>query len=169
MFTKAVVEKYFDAEKQESMLFMLLGILAVGLAMFLFVYIKTDFVKGLVIPLIAVGLIEFVVGLNVYRKSDQQRIDMVYSMDMDKPKLRNEEIPRMKAVIKQFVVLRYSEIVLFMVGAVLCYAFRSDETISFWYGFGLALSVQALLALVLDFFAHKRGIVYLEELQEFLK
>lgn len=168
MFSKADIEKYFDAEKQESMLFMVLGILAAGLAVFLFFYMKTSFVKGLVIPLIAVGLIEFVVGLNVYRKSDQQRIDMVYAMDMDKPKLRNEELPRMKAVIKQFVMLRYAEIVLFMIGAVLCYACRSGESFSFWYGFGLALSVQALIALVLDFFAHKRGIVYIEGLQEFL-
>lgn len=169
MFTKSDIEKYFDAEKQESMLFMVVGIAAVVLAVFLFFYIKTSFVKGLIIPLMLVGAIEFVVGMSVYRRSDQQRMDNVYAMDMDKPKLRNEELPRMKAVIKQFVVLRNVEIVLFLIGAGLCFAYRSEQPFTFWYGFGLALCVQAMLALVLDFFAHKRAVVYLDGLMEFLK
>jgi hypothetical protein len=93
---------------------------------------------------------------------------MVYSYDMNPAKLKNEEIPRMIAVMKSFVIIRYTEISLFLIGAILCFVFRNSSETIFWYGFGFALAIQALISLILDFFAEKRGQVYLDGLSGFL-
>ncbi len=169
MFSKSHIEKYFFAEKSESLLFVILGALAVLIALFLFWYLKNSLAKGLMIPLLLIGIIQIIVGVNVYRKSDHQRTDMVYAFDMDPAKLRNEELPRMIAVMKSFVMIRYTEIILLITGAILCFVFRGDAGSMFWYGFGFALTIEALISLILDFFAERRGQIYLDGLTEFLK
>lgn len=169
MFNKADIEKYFFAEKSESLLFMVSGVLAIAIAMFFLFYYKTSFAKGLAIPLILVAILHIVVGFSVYRKSDAQRSDMVYAYDMNPGQLRSEEVPRMEAVMKNFVVLRYTEIGLLLVG-LSCFFLGWKEILGlFWKGFGIALSFQAALTLVLDFFAEKRGHEYLNGLKNFLK
>ncbi len=169
MFSKSNIEKYFFAEKSESLLFMIIGALAVIMAVIVFVYLKNSLAKGMLIPLVVIGIIQMVVGLNVYRKSDSQRTEMVYAYDMNPAKLKSEEIPRMIAVMKSFVIIRYTEIILFLTGTILCFVFRNSSESTFWYGFGFALSIQALISLTLDFFAEKRGQVYLDGLSDFLK
>ncbi len=62
MFTKTDIEKYFTAEKQESLLFMLIGIAGIVAALILFFFLKTNFYKGAAIPLLLVGLLLGVVG-----------------------------------------------------------------------------------------------------------
>jgi hypothetical protein len=44
-----------------------------------------------------------------------------------------------------------------------------DLSNDFWRGLGLGLAIMALLALTADFFAEKRGHVYLNGLKEFTK
>lgn len=51
MFTKADIEKYFIAEKSESMLFLVFGLIAISLSIFFFSYLKTNFYKGAAVPL----------------------------------------------------------------------------------------------------------------------
>ena len=46
MFTKADIERYFNAEKNESLLFILLGVTAILLAFVFFFYLKTNWYKG---------------------------------------------------------------------------------------------------------------------------
>lgn len=157
------------AEKQESLLFIIMGIAAILAGLALIVFGKTAFLRGAAIPLILVGCLHLVVGINVYRKSDGQRKDMVYAYDMDPSKLKQEETPRMNLVMKNFIVLRYTEIALFLAGLVLVFMFRHNPLQMFWYGFGIALSAEALMSLVLDFFAEKRGQEYFEALTLFTK
>ena len=45
--------------------------------------------------------------------------------------------------------------------------FRTDPDKSFWYGLGLTLAIQAAIMLSLDFFAEKRGHIYLKGIREF--
>lgn len=40
MFTKAVIEKYFNAEKQESLLFIILGVAAIIAGLFFLFVLK---------------------------------------------------------------------------------------------------------------------------------
>lgn len=165
MFTKADIEKYFNAEKQESLLFMLIGVAGIIAALVFFFFLKTNFHKGAAIPFMLVGLLLAMVGYIVYKRSDADRQRNVYAYDMNPTELKDKELPRMKAVMKNFIIYRYTEIFLFLVGTALYIYFIHDFTKDFWRGFGLALAIMAILALTADFFAEKRGKVYMKGLE----
>ena len=168
MFTRADIEKYFNAEKEESRVFLTIGITAVVLALVYLLLLKTNFYKGASIPLLLLGLLLILVGYTVMRRSDKDRIRNVYAYDMNPAELKEKELPRMKIVMRNFVIYRWLEIFLFGAGAGLYIYFIRDFENDFWRGFGLALAVMALIALMADYFAEKRGGVYTKGLEEFI-
>lgn len=165
MFSKTEIEKYFLAEKQESLLFIIVGIIAVILAFVFFFGIKTNFYKGAAVPLLTVGLLLGVIGYTVYARSDADRKRNVYAYDMNLGEIKDKEIPRMEKVMKNFVICRYVEICLAMAGIILVCYFNNKEAQFFWKGVGLTLVIMALLALAADYFAEKRGHDYLDGLK----
>jgi hypothetical protein len=160
MFTKTDIEKYFTAEKQESLLFLIIGIAAIVTAFGFYFFLKTNFWKGAAIPLLLIGIIQVVVGATVYRRSDGDRIRNVYAYDMNPAELQTKELPRMKAVNKSFVVYRYIQITLLLAGLALLLYFRGNPPKSFWYGLGITLAIQSALMLGADYFAEKRAKIY---------
>jgi hypothetical protein len=62
------IEKYFNAEKYESVLFVLFGVVAITFATYCFLKIKQPFYYGMAYPLITVALIQIIVGSSVYFK-----------------------------------------------------------------------------------------------------
>jgi drug/metabolite transporter (DMT)-like permease len=165
------VHKYFMGEKQESLLFLIVGIAAVLAAMVFYFFIKTNpsFYKGMAIPLFLIGLIQGVVGYTVYARSDKQRMDIAYNLGTE-PVLygKNTELPRMKTVMKNFVIYRWTEIALILVGVVLVFIFRSNPDRSFLFGIGITLAIQAAIMLGADQFAEQRGRIYQHELQKLI-
>lgn len=160
MFTKPDIEKYFTAEKQESFIFLLIGSLAILGALIFFLVIKESFYKGAAIPLLLVGLLLCIVGFTVYRRSDEDRKRNVYAYDMNPAHFKNTELPRMKVVMKNFVIYTWAEVLLLLAGAGLYIYFIRDFNHDFWRGFGLSLAVMAIIALVADRFAIIRGRTY---------
>jgi peptidoglycan/LPS O-acetylase OafA/YrhL len=169
MFTKADIEKYFNAEKQESLLFLLIGVAGIIAAIIFLFFLKTTFYKGAAIPLLVIGLLLGVIGYTVYKRSDSDRQRNVYAYDMNPSQLKEKEWPRMKTVMKNFVIYRYTEIFLLLAGTALYVYFIKDLKNDFWKGFGLALAVMALLALVADYVAEKRGKVYTKGIESFIQ
>lgn len=169
MFTKADIEKYFMAEKQESLLFILIGIAGVVSAIVFFFFLKSSFYKGATIPSLLIGLLLAVVGFTVYKRSDDDRRRNVYAYDLNPADLKDKELPRMKVVMKNFVIYRYTEIFLLLLGAALYVYFIKDIANDFWRGFGLALAVMSLLALTADYFAEKRGRTYTSGIESFIQ
>ncbi|HMU71233.1 MAG TPA: hypothetical protein PKD93_00775, partial [Ferruginibacter sp.] len=74
------VYKYFVAEKQESLLFLIFGIAAIMLAIIFLIFIKSNpsFYKGAAVPLLAIGIIQCTVGFTVYTRSGKQMKDVAY-------------------------------------------------------------------------------------------
>ena len=168
MFTKADIERYFNVEKNESLLFIIFGIAAILLAFVFFFYLKTNWHKGFAIPLLIVGWLHFVAGYTVYIRSDEDRKRNVYAYDMNPDELRNKEIPRMEKVNKNFMVYRYTEIVLLILGFGLFFYFRHNTDKTFWVGLGIALAIEAAVSLGADFFAEKRAGFYTNALKTYL-
>jgi hypothetical protein len=168
MFTKADIEKYFNAEKGESWIFMWIGIASIVAAIIFFFFIKTNFYKGAAVPLILIGLLLGFVGYTVYKRSDGDRLRNVYAYDMNPSELKEKEIPRMEKVMKSFIIYRWIEIVLFLAGTTLYIYFIRDIRNDFLRGLGLALVIMAVLALTADYFAEKRGHIYLDGLKSFV-
>ncbi|WP_439554096.1 hypothetical protein [Flavobacterium macrobrachii] len=156
------IEKYFNAEKYESVLFVLFGVVAITFATYCFLKIKQPFYYGMAYPLITVALIQIIVGASVYFRSPKDIVRVDEIIQTDRSRIQNEEIPRMEVVMKNFVIYRWVEIVLFTIGIIFIFYF---QPITFWKGFGIGLSIQAGVMLLLDFFAESRGKVYLDFLK----
>ncbi len=168
MFTKAAAETYFNGEKQASLFFLGIALIAIIAAIVLFFYFKNPLGRGVAVPLLVIGLLQGVVGYTVYSRSDFQRKDIVYKMDLNPGALETKEVPRMQAVMKQFTIMRYVEIGLLLAGIFLYVYFRQQPHHLWWAGIGLGLLIQAGICLAADGFAERRGQVYLEGLQSFL-
>jgi len=165
------IYKYFIAEKQESLLFLIIGIAALLLAVLCWFFIKTNpsFFKGAAIPLLAIGLIQCIVGYTVYVRTDKQKASVAYHMGMEPVSyVKQQELPRMKSVMKNFVIYRWVEMAFILTGLVLVFLFRLNPDRSFWYGLGITLAIQAAIMLGADYFAEKRGETYTKSLAEIL-
>jgi drug/metabolite transporter (DMT)-like permease len=169
MFSKTDIEKYFNAEKAESLLFLGIGVAGIILAVVFWFVFKSPVYQGAVLPLLLIGLLLVVVGFTVYKRCDADRIRNVYAYDMNPAELKEKEIPRMEVVMKNFILYRYTEIALALIGLFLLFYFRNQAAQQFWSGLGMGLFCMALLALGADYFAEKRGHIYMKGLTEFVK
>ncbi len=156
------ISKYFYAEKYESVLFVFVGVIAISFATYFLVKIKQPFFIGMAYPLIAVALIQIVVGSSVYFRSPKDIVRVNKIVQADKPKIKTEEIPRMELVMKNFSIYKWVEIALILFGIIMFFCF---QPMTIWRGVGLGLLIQSAFMLLLDFFAESRGRIYLEYLQ----
>ena len=160
------VVKYFNGEKAESYIFIFIGVIAFAMALYFIFTLKTSFWKGVAIPFILVALLEFIVGYTIVTRSSKDIIRVQTYITNESQKIQIDEIPRMEKVLSNFVIYRYVEIALILLGIVLMYSSMND---TFWRGIGLGLFIQASIVLCLDFFAERRGHIYIVYLQELVK
>jgi len=158
-----VVEKYFNAEKGESILFALVGLVAIVVAIYFLLKVKQPFYTGMAYPLIMVALLQLIVGSTIYIRSPKDIARVNNTRQTSPQKIASEEIPRMETVMKNFVFYRWIEIGLIAVGLFLWLFFPAA---SLWRGVGIGLMIQAGFMLGLDYFAESRGVVYLEFLKQ---
>ena len=157
------VVKYFNGEKAESYIFILIGVIALAMALYFFFVLKSSFWKGVAIPFIIVALLEFIVGYTIVTRSPKDITRVETFIQKEQQSIKKIEIPRMEKVLSNFVIYRYVEIALIILGIVLMYSSMND---TFWRGIGLGLFIQACIVLCLDFFAERRGHIYLEYLNQ---
>lgn len=100
------IEKYFNAEKAESLLFVLVGIMAIGLAIYFILKLKQPFYLGIAYPLILVALIQLVVGSTVYFRSPKDIMRVNEFLKKAPSEIQTAEIPRMNVVMKNFEIYR---------------------------------------------------------------
>ena len=169
MLTKTDIEKYFIAEKQESLVFLVIGIVAVAVALIFYFMVKSQICRGAAIPLLILGLVQAVAGYTVYVKSDDQRVSQVYAYDMNPDQLKTVELTRMRKVNTNFTIYRWFEIGTFIAGLILIALFRDPSRNIFWMGFGVSLMLMAAELFTADFIAEKRAVHYTSLLEEFNK
>jgi hypothetical protein len=161
------INKYFLAEKYESLFFIIFGLLAFALSIYGLFFLKTKFWYDGAIPLILVGLIQVVVGTTVYLRSDADIVRANEYLTKERSKFKTEELPRMEIVNKNFDSYRNIEIILAVVGLLVVF-FNYKETESFWFGLGMMLTIQSLAMLGLDFFVEQRADIYTELVKKIL-
>lgn len=151
------LQTYFQAEKKESMLFLAIGILACWVGAALFMEAAAPFYIGLAIPLLAVGILQIIVGTTVTRRTDQQLDDLERLLEESPDQFGSTEAPRMAKVMHNFVIIRWVEIAFIVIGALL---FAWQRELFFSKGLGLGLFGQGIIMLLADYFAEKRGRTY---------
>jgi hypothetical protein len=150
-------------------LFVIIGIVAIVVGILFLVMMKTPLYKGIAIPIIAIGLIQSIVGFTVYARSDAQRKDIVYKMGMNPGAIKDVEIPRMETVMKNFAIYRWVEIVLLIAGIALFLLYKNINAKQLLFGVGIGLAIQSAIMLGADYFAEKRGGDYLRGLQTWIQ
>jgi hypothetical protein len=156
--------KYFNGEKAESYIFIFIGVIACAMALYFIFVLKTSFWKGVAIPFIVVSCLEFVVGYAIVTRSSKDINRVEHFVKSEPQNIKTLEIPRMEKVLSNFVIYRYVEIALIILGIILMYSSMND---TFWRGIGLGLFIQASIVLSLDFFAERQGHIYVQYLNEF--
>jgi hypothetical protein len=148
---------YFHAEKQEALLFLLVGVAAL-LASGLLLRGDGPW-RSMAWPLTAVAAIQVVVGLTVFLRTDAQLAGLVANLASDPAACRAEELARMSRVMWSFQVYGLIELLLIAAGVALAALQPGRQSL---YAIGVGLVIQASLMLVLDLFAAQRGRAYLE-------
>ena len=170
MLTNSAIEKYFTGEKNESRVFLLIGLAAILVSIVELMVWGTLFWKGASIPLILVGLIQVSVGYTIYKRSEGDNDRVITALENDPASIQTKELPRMKVVNKNFSFIRYVEIMLIGAGIILVGLFNRDRWDNpFWFGAGIALTVQSAIMLLADYFAEKRALIYTRELEDFCR
>lgn len=154
---------YFVAEKQESVLFMLIAIASFIVSFFL--WKNNSEYKTMAYPLIAIGVIQLMVGGSVYFRTDAHMHSLTMQLQSASEQFQNEELARMKTVMSNFKVHKLIEIMLLTGGIILSYAFWQNMT---WYSIAIGLIAQSAIMLVFDLFAEKRAYEYVGALERML-
>lgn len=168
MLTKTDIEKYFLAEKQGAMLVLIIGGIAILLGLIFFLAFRTSLFRGAAIPLVVLGIFECVIGYGIFKKTDEERIKLVYAYDMNPDQLRTEELPRLQELNKRFVIYKAVEIGLVLFGIILMILYRGRPERSFWVGFGLTLIIQGVLLFGIESIAAQRAKEYTRKLSAYL-
>lgn len=154
---------YFTAEKQEALLFMAVGIAAIGLTLWL---LKTGSrYRAAGFPLVAIAAIQITVGSTVYFRTDNQVAELTTQFEKDVATFQADEVKRMQIVIDNFVIYRYIEIVLLFIGLLITIFLREKQN---WHATGLGLTAQSGIMLALDYFAEARAAEYMQFLQDMI-
>jgi len=154
---------YFGAEQAEGLVFIACGLLALGVAVAGWTLWRKPFMAGMAWPLALVAAIQLVVGATVWWRSPQDLQRVQTWVQQAPERLRREEIPRMQAVMRNFVLYRWVELAVLLAGVLLLVLAAPG---SGWRGAGLGMAVQGGLMLLLDYFAEQRGHAYLAFLHE---
>jgi small-conductance mechanosensitive channel len=156
--TKSMIG-YFTAEKQESLLFIAVGLIAVAVGLWL--WMNGHRLRSMAFPLIAIAAIQIVVGSSVYLRTDAQVATLSAQLETAADAARAAEDVRMAKVMKNFGLYKIIEIVLLTIGVLLVLFLRQSDLA---VGIGAGLILQSSFMLALDMFAELRAEEYIAAL-----
>ncbi len=150
------MSSYFVAEKQESVIFVVVGLLAIGLGLWL--WMNGHRLKSMAYPLVVIALMQIVVGSTVYLRTDSQLSSLSAQLGVKPAAFKAEETTRMQTVMKNFSIYKVIEMLLLIIGVGIVAFLQSNDEVA---GIGAGLILQAALTLTLDIFAEARSAEYL--------
>ena len=154
------MNSYFVAEKQESVIFIAIGLLALGISVWL--WVNGHRLKSMAYPLVVIGLLQIVVGGTVYLRTDSQVSTLSSQLQLNPSALKAEETIRMQTVMKNFSIYKGIEMLLLIIGVGMIAFLQRHDIVA---GIGVGLVLQAAITLALDIFAETRGTDYLSAVQ----
>jgi hypothetical protein len=156
------MHSYFREEKSEALFFLVAGILSITFSVWAFFVNRERFFVGLAIPVLAVGLIQLVVGAVVFFRTQQQVAGLETIFTTDPAKFATSELERMITVMNNFRIYKWVEIG-FVVSGLLLIIFNVQ---GFMQGIAVGLLLQGSVMLSLDIVAERRGLNYQQELHQ---
>jgi hypothetical protein len=153
------LSNYFAAEKQESVIFISIGILAIAVSIWL--WINGHRLKSMAYPLVIIGLMQMVVGSTIFFRTDSQVSALSTQLQQNPTAMRVEESARMETVMKNFSFYKAIEMMLLITGVGIIIFLQQKDMAA---GIGVGLILQSAITLTLDIFAEARGADYMSAL-----
>lgn len=150
---------YFAAEKQESVIFISVGILAIAVSIWL--WINGHRLKSMAYPLVIIGLMQMAVGSTIFFRTDSQVSALSTQLQQNPITMRVEESARMEAVMKNFSIYKAIEMILLITGVGIIIFLQQKDVAA---GIGIGLILQSAITLTLDIFAEARSADYMSAL-----
>jgi hypothetical protein len=98
------VKTYFKKEQSASLLFIIVGIISIAYAIYLWLQKPVEFYQGMSYPLFGIGLVQILIGLIVWLRTDSDIARVNGYLDSDPAALDTDEIKRMKTIISNFAI-----------------------------------------------------------------
>jgi len=152
--------EYFTAEKQESLMFMAVGLLAIAVAVWL--WANGHRLRFMAVPLVVIALMQMVVGTTVYLRTETQLKGLITQSQSAPAQFKQDEVSRMQTVMKNFNIYKTIEMALLILGVCLIGFLQRFDVAA---GVGAGLVLQAAFTLALDMFAEARGQEYIAVLE----
>lgn len=152
-------DRYFAEERRAAALFVAAGLAAITLALALAA--RPTPYRGMIPPLVLLGLVEMVVGATAFLRSPRM-VETLHEPQAAENRLRARERERMRRVLRSFRMYKAVEIVVLTAGLTLLMLFPRHTPL---YAAGLGCLLQASVLLMLDRFAERRAQEYAAALQ----
>ena len=149
MFTKENIEQYFSAFKNEQIFLMVLGAVALVVAIAFFVGFKTEWYKGFALPLAVFAVLNMGAGFSNYKKADILKVRNTYNYDLHPELLRTKELPRIIKMNQNFTVLIYVNISILFAAAFIFYYFKEKEGSEYYMGVASSLFLVTVLSVAI--------------------
>ena len=149
MFTKENIEQYFSAFKNEQIFLIILGTVALVAALVFFVGFKTEWYKGFALPLAVFAVLNMGAGFSNYKKADFLKVRNMYNYDLHPELLRTKELPRIKEMKQNFIVLIYVNTSIIFAAAFIFFYFKKKEGNEYYMGVAASLFLVAVLSVIM--------------------
>ena len=152
------ISTYFNAERAESVVFIVAALLALAASVWCLIVLKQSFYFGMAISLATIAALQLIVGVTIYQRSplDTARVQQMIQLEPDR--LQTQEVPRMRVVMRNFKIYLGVELTLLILSL---FALTLVTPGSLAQGLALGMALQAAFTAVLDLIATLRGGAYL--------
>lgn len=169
MFKQSDIEKYFSEFKNEQVFLMVLGGVALIIAVVFYAALKTNWYRGFALPLAVFALLNIGAGFSNYKKADALKVRNIYNYDLHPELLKTKELPRIIEMNQNFTVLIYVNISILFAAAFIFYYFKKKEGNEYYMGVAASLFLVAVLSVVIYSVIVNRGKDYEKGIVEFTK
>ena len=149
MFTKENIEQYFSAFKNEQIFLIILGVVALIVALVFFVGFKTEWYKGFALPLAVFAVFNMGAGFSNYKKADILKVRNIYNYDLHPELLRTKELPRIQEMKQNFTVLIYVNTSIIFAAAFIFFHFKKKDGNEYYMGVAASLFIVAVLSVIM--------------------
>lgn len=152
------ISTYFNAERAESVVFIVAALLALAASVWCLLVLKQSFYLGMAISLATIAALQLIVGVTIYQRSPQDTARVQQMIQLEPDRLQSQEVPRMRVVMRNFKIYLGVELTLLILSL---FAMTLVTPGSLAQGLALGMALQAAFTAVLDLIATLRGGAYL--------
>lgn len=169
MLTKENIGQYFIAFKNEQLFLIIMGLLALVVAIVFFAGLKTQWYKGFALPLAVFAVLNMGAGFSNYKKADILKIRNTYNYDLHPELLRTKELPRLNEMNRNFTVLIYVNISIIVAAAFIFFYFKKKDRNEYYMGVAASLFIVAVLSVAIYSVLKSRSKNYEKGIIEYTK